>query len=239
MILNEAAARSLGYGDPEKAIGRKFSEWGVDGTIIGIAKDFHYRSLEEAIQPLAFKVLSPSFYNVISLNITGNRIPQIISALEQRWKTLAPNRPFQYSFVDQDFARLYSSEDRFQSVFLYFGVLAIFISCLGLLGLAAYSTIQRTKEIGIRKVLGASVTTIVSLLSREFLRLVFISLLIATPIAWYIMHRWLQGFAYRTIVSWWVFALAGCIAILIAFLTVGFHSVKAAVANPVKSLRTE
>ena len=150
-----------------------------------------------------------------------------------------PNRPFQYSFVDQDFAKLYSSEDRFQSVFLYFSLLAIFISCLGLLGLAAYSTIQRTKEIGIRKVLGASVTTIVGLLSKEFLRLVFIALVIASPIAWYVMHSWLQDFAYRTTIAWWVFPLATSAAVLITFLTVGFHSIKAAVADPVDSLRME
>jgi putative ABC transport system permease protein len=152
---------------------------------------------------------------------------------------LAPQRPFQYSFVDQDFEKLYSSEDRFQRVFLYFGLLAIIISCLGLLGLAAYSTIQRTKEIGIRKVLGANVATIVRLLSREFLRLVIIALLIASPIAWFAMHSWLECFAYRTIIAWWVFPLAASAAILITFLTVGFHSIKAAVANPVKSLRSE
>jgi putative ABC transport system permease protein len=239
LILNEAAARSLGYGDPAKAVGRKFNMWGTDGTIIGIAKDFHYRSLEEAIQPLAFRIFNPGFYNVISVSIAGNHIPQTLAALGGRWKQLAPERPFQYSFVDEDFAKLYSAEDRFQRVFLYFGLLAILISCLGLLGLAAYSTIRRTKEIGIRKVLGASVATIVGLLSKEFLHLVFIALLIASPIAWYAMHSWLQDFAYRTIVAWWVFPLAAGIAVLITFLTVGVNSVQAAVADPVESLRME
>jgi putative ABC transport system permease protein len=239
MILNEAAARSLGYSHPATAVGKKFDMWGTDGTIIGIAKDFHYRSLQEAIQPLAFRVINPRMYGVISVKIAGSHIPQTIAALGERWKQLAPERPFQYSFLDDDFAKLYSSEDRFQRVFLYFGLLAIFISCLGLLGLAAYSTIQRTKEIGIRKVLGASVTTIVSLLSKEFLRLVSIALVIASPIAWYAMHSWLQEFAYRTTIAWWVFPLAAGAAILITFLTVGFHSIKAAVADPVDSLRTE
>ena len=239
MILNEAAARSLGYSDPTKAIGKKFSQWGVDGTIIGIAKDFHYRGLQDQIQPLGFKLMNPGFYNMISINLTGTHIPKIVSKLQARWNELVPTRPFQYSFVDQDFARLYSSEDRFQRVFLYFALLAIFISCLGLLGLAAYSTIQRTKEIGIRKVLGASVTTIVGLLSREFLRLVFIALLIASPIAWYTMHSWLLEFAYRTSIAWWVFPLAAGTAVLITFLSVSFHSIKAGVTNPVKSLRTE
>ena len=239
LVINEAAARSLGYSDPTKAVGQKFNMWGTNGTIIGIAKDFHYRSLQEAIQPLAFRVLDPGFYNVVSLKIDGSHIPQTIAALSDKWRTLAPQRPFQYSFVDEDFARLYTSEDRFQRVFLYFGVLAIFISCLGLLGLAAYSTIQRTKEIGIRKVLGASVPTIVGLLSKEFLTLVLIALLVASPIAWFAMHSWLQDFAYRTTIAWWVFPLAAAAAVLITFITVGFHSVKAATADPVNSLRTE
>lgn len=239
IVLNEAAARSLGYTDPSKAVGQKFNQWDVDGTIIGIAKDFHYRSLQEQIQPLAFKVLNPWFYSVVSVSIAGNHIPQTLAALEAHWKEIAPNRPFEYSFVDEDFAKLYSSEDRFQRVFLYFGMLAIFISCLGLLGLAAYSTIQRTREIGIRKVLGASVSTVVLLLSREFLRLVFIALLIASPLAWYAMHTWLLDFAYRTSIAWWVFPLAAGVAVLITFLTVGFHSVKAAVTSPVKSLKGE
>jgi putative ABC transport system permease protein len=239
IVINEAAARSLGYTDPTKALGKKYNMWGVNGTIVGIAKDFHYRGLQEAIHPLGFRILNPGFYNIISVGVAGDHIPATLAALEQRWKVLAPQRPFQYSFVDRDFAKLYASEDRFQSVFLYFGLLAIFISCLGLLGLAAYSTIQRTKEIGIRKVLGANITTIVGLLSREFLRLVFIALLIASPIAWFAMHSWLEGFAYRTIISWWVFPLAASAAVLITFLTVGFHSIKAAVANPVKALRSE
>jgi putative ABC transport system permease protein len=239
IVINEAAARSLGYTDPTKALGKKYNMWGVDGTIVGIAKDFHYRGLQEAINPLGFRVMNPGFYSIISVGIDGGQIPSTLAALEQRWKELAPQRPFQYSFVDQDFAKLYSSEDRFQRVFLYFGLLAIFISCLGLLGLAAYSTIQRTKEIGIRKVIGASVPGIVALLSKEFLVLVFLALLIASPIAWFAMHSWLESFAYRTTIAWWVFPLAAGAAVLITFLTVGFHSIKAAVTNPVKALRAE
>ncbi len=239
LILNEAAARSLGYSDPAKAVGKKFEMWGDKGTIIGIAKDFHYRSLQEAIQPLAFRVLNPWFYHYISVNVAADHIQQTVAALGQHWQRMEPQRPFEYTFVDEDFAKLYSAEDRFQRVFLYFGLLAIFISCLGLLGLAAYSTIQRTKEIGIRKVLGASVSTIVGLLSKEFLRLVAIALIIASPIAWFAMHTWLQDFAYRTTIAWWVFPLAATLAVLITFITVGFHSIKAAIADPVESLRTE
>jgi len=204
-----------------------------------VAKDFHYRSLQESIQPLAFRIMHPGFYGLISVKISGDHVPRTLAALGDRWRSLAPERPFQYSFVDEDFAKLYSSEDRFQRVFLYFGLLAIFISCLGLLGLAAYSTIQRTKEIGIRKVLGAGEMRIVGLLSKEFLRLVLIALIIASPIAWFAMHHWLQDFAYRTPIAWWVFPLAAAMAVLITFLTVGFHAIKAAIADPVDSLRTE
>jgi putative ABC transport system permease protein len=239
LIINEAAARSLGYSDPAKAVGKKFEMWNDKGTIIGVARDFHYRSLQETIQPLAFRVLNPWFYSYISVDIAADHIQQTVAAINQRWQQLEPQRPFQYTFVDEDFAKLYSSEDRFQRVFLYFGLLAIFISCLGLLGLAAYSTIQRTKEIGIRKVLGASVSTIVGLLSKEFLKLVGIALLLASPIAWFAMHSWLQDFAYRTTIAWWVFPLAAVAAVLITFMTVGFHSIKAAMADPVDSLRTE
>jgi putative ABC transport system permease protein len=239
LIINDAAARSLGYSDPAKMVGKKFNMWGTDGIVIGVAKDFHYRSLQEAIQPLAFRIMDPRFYSLISVNIAGHHIPQTLAALSEQWKEVSFDRPFQYSFVDEDFAKLYASEDQFQRVFLYFGVLAIFISCLGLLGLAAYNTIQRTKEIGIRKVLGAGVMTIMGLLSTEFLRLVFISIIIACPIAWFAMHQWLQGFAFRTGIAWWIYPLAAIAAILIAFLTVCFYSVKAANADPVDSLRTE
>jgi putative ABC transport system permease protein len=152
---------------------------------------------------------------------------------------LIPNRPFSYTFLDETFDEQYKSEERFGKLFLNFAILAIFISCLGLLGLASYSTIQRTKEIGIRKVLGASTTNIVNLLSRDFLGLVAISALIAFPVAWFAMYKWLQDFAYRVGISWWVFLMAGILATLIALFTISFQAIKAAIANPVKSLRTE
>jgi putative ABC transport system permease protein len=152
---------------------------------------------------------------------------------------LIPNRPFSYYFLDEFFDRQYRSEDRFGKLFLNFAVLAIFISCLGLLGLASYSTMQRTKEIGIRKVMGASVSNIINLLSKDFLKLVFVSFFIAAPVAWFFMHQWLKDFAYRTDISWWIFVIAGTTALLIALFTVSFQAIKAAVANPVKSLRTE
>jgi putative ABC transport system permease protein len=173
------------------------------------------------------------------LKISGNSIPETINAIQNKWKTLVPERPFNYVFVDESFNKLYIAEATFGSLFLYFAVLAIFISCLGLLGLASYSTLQRTREIGIRKVLGASVPGIVNMLSKEFLLLVIFSAAIAFPLAWYGMDKWLRGFAYRINISWWEFAVAGIFALVIAFSTVSFQAVKAALANPVKSLKSE
>jgi putative ABC transport system permease protein len=166
-------------------------------------------------------------------------LPATISAIENKWKTLIPNRPFSYYFLDEFFDRQYRSEERFGKLFLNFAVLAIFISCLGLLGLASYSTMQRTKEIGVRKVMGASVSNIINLLSKDFLKLVLISFFIAAPLSWFFMHQWLEDFAYRINISWWVFAVAGITALLIALFTISFQAVRAAITNPVKSLRTE
>ncbi|HEX8529700.1 MAG TPA: FtsX-like permease family protein, partial [Cytophagales bacterium] len=158
---------------------------------------------------------------------------------ESKWKALAPQRPFTYQFLDDAFNSLYGAEQRVGKVFGVFAFLAIFLACLGLFGLAAFTTAQRTKEIGIRKVLGASVTSIVALLSKDFLRLVGVGFLLAAPLAWYAMHKWLEGFVYRVEMAWWLFALAGGLAGLIALLTVSFQAVKAALTDPVKSLRSE
>ena len=162
-----------------------------------------------------------------------------MASLEKQWKTTIPSRPFTYYFMDEFYDRQYHSEERFGKLFLNFSILAIFISCLGLLGLASYSTMQRTREIGIRKVMGASVTNIIKLLSKDFLTLVIISFFIAAPVAWYFMDKWLLDFAYRTNISWWVFLVSGVIALLIALFTISFLSIRAAIANPVKNLRTE
>jgi putative ABC transport system permease protein len=239
MILNEAAMKMFGYSKPEQIIGRKFDQWGRKGTIIGVLKDFHFRSLQEVIKPLSIRI-EPDGCSLISAELTGGKdMPATIASIESKWKSLIPDRPFSYYFLDEFFDKQYRSEDRFGRLFLNFAILAIFISCLGLLGLASYSTMQRTKEIGIRKVLGASVGTIVNLLSREFMALVVISFLVAAPLAWYFMDKWLSGFAYRTNIGWWVFATAGFLAVCIALFTVSFQAIKAAVTNPVKSLRTE
>jgi putative ABC transport system permease protein len=175
----------------------------------------------------------------LSVNIDGHHLPNTIAAIERTWKAMLPDKPFSYYFLDEFFDKQYRAEDRFGKLFLYFAVLAIFISCLGLMGLASYSTLQRTKEIGVRKIVGASVGSIVFLLSKDFLKLVGWSFLIAAPLSWYFIDGWLQGFAYRIPVYWWIFAMAGLMALLIALLTVSFQAIKAAVANPIESLRTE
>jgi putative ABC transport system permease protein len=239
MIVNEAAMKMFGYSDPNKIIGRRFDQWGRKGMIIGVLKDFHFRSLQEVIKPLSIRI-EPDGCDLISAQLAGGRnMPATIASIEAKWKSLIPNRPFSYYFLDDSFDKQYRSEDRFGRLFLNFAVLAIFISCLGLLGLASYSTMQRTKEIGIRKVLGASVGTIVNLLSKEFLALVLISFLIAGPLAGYLMHKWLEGFAYRMNMEWWVFVVAGILAFFIALFTVSFQAIKAALTNPVTSLRME
>ncbi len=193
MILNEAAVKLFGYSSPQQAVGRRFNQWGREGTIIGVMKDFHFRSLQQEIKPLSMRI-EPQGCNLISINLSTQNLPKTIAAIESKWNTLIPARPFSYFFLDEFFDKQYRSEERFGKLFLNFAVLAIFISCLGLLGLASYSTMQRTREIGIRKVLGASVPNIVNLLSKDFLKLVAIAIIIASPIAWWVMHNWLQGF---------------------------------------------
>ncbi|OQP62738.1 cell division protein FtsX [Niastella vici] len=238
LILNEAAVRTLGYRSPDQAIGKRFKQWGREGKIVGVIKDFHYKSLQNPIKPLCLRMEWPRM-GLISVKVNQAGIKGTIADIEKQFKTSIPNRPFSYYFLDEFFDRQYRSEERFGRLFLNFAALAIFISCLGLLGLASYSTMQRTREIGIRKVMGASVSNIINLLSKEFLKLVIISFFIASPVAWYFMHKWLNDFAYRTQISWWIFAVAGILALLIAIITISVQAFRAAVANPVKSLRTE
>jgi len=238
MILNEAAVKMFGYTSSQQAVGKRFKQWGREGRIIGVMKDFHFRSLQEPIKPLSMRI-EPRGSNLVSANLSAADLPATIAAIENKWKALIPNRPFSYFFMDEFFDKQYRSEEKFGKLFLNFSVLAIFISCLGLLGLASYSTMQRTKEIGIRKVMGASVSSIVNLLSKDFLILVIVSFFIAAPVAWYFMYKWLQDFAYRITIGWWVFLFAGITALMIALLTVSFQAIKAAVTNPVNSLRSE
>ncbi len=234
-ILNEAAIKETGIENP---IGKRFTMHGIKGTIIGVVKDFHYDSMREKITPAAFNYY-PQYFSTIYIKTDGKNTSQAIAAAEKQFKLYNGQYPFGYAFLDEIFDNLYRSEQREATLFSYFSGITIFISCLGLLGLAAYTAQVRTREIGVRKVLGASVSGITAMLSIDFLKLVFIAIVIATPLAWYAMNKWLQDFAYRINIQWWVFAVAGLLAVLIAFATISYQAIKAALMNPVKSLRSD
>lgn len=238
MVINEATAKVLGFSRMEDALGKHFKQWGREGVVIGVVKNFHFRSLQEDIKPLTMRI-EPGNFSMVSAKITASDAAATVKALERKWNEMVPDRPFRYFFLDDYFDKQYRGQQRFGSLFLNFAILAIFISSLGLLGLASYSTLQRTREIGVRKVMGASVTSIVNLLSLDFLKLVLIAFLIAVPASWYFMHQWLQSFAYKASLPWWIFAAAGGMALLITLITISFQAVKAAIANPVRSLRAE
>jgi len=238
MILNEASLRLLGYSSPQAAIGKKFDQWGRKGFIIGVIKDFHFVSLKEEIKPLCMR-MEPSECNLLSIQVNSHNLPATIAAIKGKWDQMVPSRPMDYFFLDEAFNEQYRSEEKFGSLFVNFAILAIFISCLGLLGLASYSTLQRTKEVGVRKVMGASTGNIVKLLSIDFLKLVLVASLIAMPLAGYCMHHWLQDFAYRVPLGWWIFAVAGLGSMVIAFATISYQAIAAALANPVRALRSE
>ncbi|WP_018620049.1 ABC transporter permease [Spirosoma luteum] len=247
-VLNETAVRELGWGSPANAIGKpvEWRQWEPPtpadsikrGKVIGVVKDFNYKTIHQKIEPMVLQIV-PAEYSHLVVRIRPAATTTALSVLSDKWRAAASEWPFEYTFLDEQFADQYRSEQIFGKVFGLFTFLSIFITCLGLFGLAAFTAEQRTKEIGVRKVLGASVTSIVALLSKDFLNLVLIALLIAAPIAWYTMNHWLESFAYRVNMEWWVVALAGLLAISIAFLTVFFQSIKAALTNPVKSLRSE
>ncbi len=242
MIVNEATLRQLGI-PLEKAIGYKLNhdqQGNVASVeIVGVIKDFHFEDLHQAIQPYAFLLNNEPFFNYLIVHVNTAHVDSVLPFLEQTWKAIRPDEPFEYSFLDEDFQRNYQADARTSRIVTYFTVISILISCLGLFGLAAFAAQQRTKEIGVRKVLGASVSSIVGLLSKDFIRLVVVAIVIASPLAWYAMNKWLQGFAYKIEITWWMFAGAGLLAVGIALLTVSFQSVKAALMNPVKSLRSE
>ena len=233
-ILNETAVREAGIKDP---VGKSFTLWQTKGTIIGVVKDFNYASLKDVVKPAIFYYKPANA--VMYVKASGKDAPRAIAATEKLWKTYEPGYPFEYSFLEDDYNHLYQADQRSGSLFKVFTAVAILISCLGLFALATYTAQVKTKEIGIRKVLGASVARITALLAKEFIILVLIAFLIATPVAWMFMNKWLQNYAYRINISWWIFIGSGFIAILIALITVSFQSIKAAMANPVKSLRTE
>ncbi len=248
IVLNEKAVKEFGLTNP---IGAQVTS--PDGffnlpdgtprtlTIIGVVKDFHFQSLHQVITPLIF-MNSSKFRNVtpvMAVRVQSAQFNGVMSAIENKWKQYVPQNPFQFSFLDQQLTNLYQSEETTQRLFIIFSVLAIFIACMGLLGLIMYATQKRAREIGIRKVLGASIGNIVTLLSKDFLKLVLIAAVIAFPIAWFGMNKWLQDFAYRVNIGWWIFGIAALAAIMLTLITVSFQAIKAAIANPVKSLRTE
>lgn len=239
IIINEAAAKMYGYANPADVIGKSFDQWGRKGTVIGVTKDFNYQSLHNKVEPLTIRMAQFYSFNKLSLRVRSEHLSGTIAELQDTWATIAPTRPFLYSFMDKSFNEQYQKDVRFGQIFMTFGFLTIFIACLGLFGLATYSTEKRLKEIGVRKILGASVTNIVTLLSGDFVKLVLIAIIIATPLAWWGMNKWLNDFAYRVAIQWWIFGVAGLMAVAIALLTVGVLALKAATGNPVKSLRAE
>jgi putative ABC transport system permease protein len=241
-ILNEKAARLLNWKD---AVGRKINNWSKERgnfTVIGVVKDFHYESLHHEIRPMAL-LLSGGYYQrpeqVIAVKLETGDLPRTLRAMETTWKGFAPAQSFDYSFLDQDFDKLYINEKQTREMFTMFSLLALFIACLGLFGLASFMVDQKTKEIGIRKVLGASASGLVARLDGSFLKWVLVANMLAWPAAWYFMGRWLQNFAYRIALGWWMFLLAAGLAVFIALVTVSFQTVKAALKNPVDSLRFE
>jgi putative ABC transport system permease protein len=243
VILNEAAVKVLGYKDPfkETIYRPNFYDNGIHGSlpyhVVGVVKDFNFSSMHQSVGPVIIQ--RGDNWGAIAVRVDTKNISSVITAIKNKWIGMVPAQPFNYTFMDADFENVYTAEQRTGKLFITFAVFAILIGCLGLFGLVTYAAEQRIKEIGVRKVLGASVSGIVAMLSKDFAKLILIASLIAFPVAWWAMHKWLQSFAYRITISWWVFVVAGVTALVIALLTVSFRAIRAAIANPVKSLRTE
>jgi putative ABC transport system permease protein len=238
LIINETAVKSLGWQSPEEALGKKLRGGPADGQVIGVMKDFHFSDVQRKIGPIVM-VYSPEYFDCITLTIDAVNPEKTISLVKKKWQELNPGGLFTYRFIDSIFELFYRSNERTGRLFGIFTFLGIFISCLGLFGLVSYTAEKRTKEIGIRKVLGASVTGIAVHLSKEFIRLVALAIIVAMPLAYFAMDKWLQNFAYRVNISVWIFVLSAVITMVIAFVSVSFQTIKAATANPVDSLKYE
>jgi putative ABC transport system permease protein len=236
-LINEEAVKVFGWQTPENAIDKKLAVSGQNGKVIGVLKNYHQHGLQEKINPVVINVAN--YINLVALRYEGKNTNEVVAHIKQSWEKVFAGFSLTYRFLDEDFQRQYAQEEKLNKAFLFSAFLAIGIACLGLLGLITYTAEQRVKEIGIRKVLGASVLQITTLLSKDFLELVMIAFVIASPIAYYFMDKWLADFAYRITISWWIFAIAGLSAVLIALITVSWQSIKAALMNPVKSLRSE
>jgi putative ABC transport system permease protein len=243
IILNQKAIKELGFASPQESIGKKlyfdFQGKNYSFNIVGVVKDFHYEDLHLPITPYGFQLSMQPQYNYMIVHAKPGNINNILGSIRNSWHNLNPSEPFEYSFLDKDFQKNYDAENRLSAIVGYFTAIAILISCLGLFGLATFSAEQRIKEIGVRKTLGASVSSIVTLLSKDFLKLVAIAVLIASPLAWLAMNKWLDSFAYRIHINWSVFVITTVLALLIALITISFQAIKAALANPVESLRSE
>ncbi|MBT6006928.1 MAG: FtsX-like permease family protein, partial [Prolixibacteraceae bacterium] len=235
-IINEEAARLLGWSDCNEKYIYDYN-YGKDFKVIGIMKDFHMKSLRDKSKPLVIKYRNTSRF--LSLNVQSNNLPELIKSVESQWGNFNEEAPFEYFFLDQSFNAQYKSEERLAKVIGVFTIFAIMISCIGLLGLVSYAATQKKKEIGIRKVNGAKVSEILGMLNRDFVKWVGIAFIIAVPVSYFAMNKWLEGFAYKTTLSWWIFALSGVIALGIALLTVSWQSWRAATRNPVEALRYE
>jgi putative ABC transport system permease protein len=244
-IINETAAKELGFAVPSQALGQTllWNTWRKPdvvkrGQVIGVVKDFNYKSLYDKMEPAVLQIY-PEAYWKVAVKLRTAHIATALPHVQAVWNKFSPDYPIEYRFLDESFQQMYKAEDKLKSLLWIFTSITVFVACLGLFGLAAYAAERRKKEIGIRKVLGASVESLVLLLSKEFVKLVALALLLATPLAWYAMDSWLQDFAYRIDLDWWIFVLAGVLALLIALLTVSFQSIKAALMNPVKYLRNQ
>jgi len=238
-MINETAVRKFGWNESAEALGKMIRTGvGGRGEIIGVVKDFHFFGLQQEIGPMVI-AMSPQYYNYITLTLSTENIGRTMASIKNTWENLFPGIPFDYFFLDAYFNRLYRDEEKVATMVRVFGILAIFIACLGILGLTAHTTQRRTKEIGIRKVIGASAARITALLTGEFIKWIILANLLAFPAAYYIFNKWLQGFAYRTEFSLWSFLLPGAVILGLAALTVSYHTIKAATANPIDSLRYE
>ncbi|MCC6462238.1 MAG: ABC transporter permease [Saprospiraceae bacterium] len=237
-LINEKAVKALGWASNEEAIGQAISRGGKAGKVVGVVNDFHTRGLQAELEPVVLDISVGSF-TTFSIRVSNERLPSTMNFLEQQWKNFFPEKAFDYAFLDENLQNAYADENRLARLAALFAGIAIFLSCFGLFGLISFTVRQKAKEIGIRKVLGASVAGLVGLLSKDYLQLVLLAFVLATPLAWYCMAPWLDNFAYHIQIQWWVFALAGFAALLVALLTIGFQSIRAALANPVNSLHNE
>jgi putative ABC transport system permease protein len=237
----------LGFQSPEKALGQKlmWHPWEATkpdsmktGKVIGVVKDFNYKSLYDKME-VAVLHIYPSANWKVAVKMKSANLQSSVSQVKKVWDQFSPEYPMDFKFMDENFDKMYKSEEKLMTLVWLFTAIAIFVGCLGLFGLSTYAAERRTKEIGIRKVLGASVNGIVFMLSKDFLKLVMIALLIASPIAWYFMNQWLQDFAYRIVINWWVFGMAAIVVLLIAVLTVSTQAIRAALSNPVRAIRSE